>query len=209
MRRSVLIAPCVLLASSAAADPPDETIIVIDKAPDPDAAPAARDRDRALGLERPVGGAHRVQVAALEARHLDVRAAVLGDPGVVHGDKRAVADRGGLARLADHARAELGVGRVALVDDLERDVAAQDPVVRGVHRADAAAAEQRLDDVLAGDHLAEPLLGAGFGPDGVSARVLDVTRNVMRLQTGYLYHYAFAMLIGAAAFITWFMFAVH
>ncbi|MEX0841021.1 MAG: NADH-quinone oxidoreductase subunit L [Xanthobacteraceae bacterium] len=50
----------------------------------------------------------------------------------------------------------------------------------------------------------------GFGPDGVSARVLDVTRNVVRLQTGYLYHYAFAMLIGAAALITWFMFAgVH
>ena len=49
----------------------------------------------------------------------------------------------------------------------------------------------------------------GFGPDGVSARVLDVTRGVMRLQTGYLYHYAFAMLIGAAAFITWFMFSVH
>ncbi len=49
----------------------------------------------------------------------------------------------------------------------------------------------------------------GFGPDGVSARVLDVTRNVIRLQTGYLYHYAFAMLIGAAAFITYFMFAVH
>jgi NADH-quinone oxidoreductase subunit L len=48
----------------------------------------------------------------------------------------------------------------------------------------------------------------GFGPDGISARVLDVTRNVIRLQTGYLYHYAFAMLIGAAAFITWFMFAM-
>jgi NADH-quinone oxidoreductase subunit L len=46
----------------------------------------------------------------------------------------------------------------------------------------------------------------GFGPDGVSARVLDVTRNVIRLQTGYLYHYAFAMLIGVAAAITWFMF---
>jgi NADH-quinone oxidoreductase subunit L len=50
----------------------------------------------------------------------------------------------------------------------------------------------------------------GFGPDGVSARVLDVTRSVVRLQTGYLYHYAFAMLIGVAAFVTWFMFAgVH
>ena len=47
----------------------------------------------------------------------------------------------------------------------------------------------------------------GFGPDGVSARVLDVTRNVVRLQTGYLYHYAFAMLIGVAALITWFMFS--
>ncbi len=47
----------------------------------------------------------------------------------------------------------------------------------------------------------------GFGPDGVSARVLDVTRNTIRLQTGYLYHYAFAMLIGAALLITWFMFA--
>jgi NADH-quinone oxidoreductase subunit L len=46
----------------------------------------------------------------------------------------------------------------------------------------------------------------GFGPDGISARVIDVTRGVVRLQTGYLYHYAFAMLIGVAALITWFMF---
>jgi NADH-quinone oxidoreductase subunit L len=46
----------------------------------------------------------------------------------------------------------------------------------------------------------------GFGPDGVSARVLEVTQGAVRLQTGYLYHYAFAMLIGVAAFITWFMF---
>jgi len=45
----------------------------------------------------------------------------------------------------------------------------------------------------------------GFGPDGVSARVLDLTRNAVRLETGYLYHYAFAMLIGAALAITWFM----
>jgi NADH-quinone oxidoreductase subunit L len=46
----------------------------------------------------------------------------------------------------------------------------------------------------------------GFGPDGVSARVLDVTRNVVRLQSGYIYHYAFAMLLGAAAFATWYLF---
>jgi NADH-quinone oxidoreductase subunit L len=47
----------------------------------------------------------------------------------------------------------------------------------------------------------------GFGPDGVSARVLDVTRSVVRLQTGYLYHYAFAMLLGVAILVTWMMFA--
>jgi len=46
----------------------------------------------------------------------------------------------------------------------------------------------------------------GPGPVG-SPWPPSVTRNVVRLQTGYLYHYAFAMLIGAAAFITWFMFA--
>jgi NADH-quinone oxidoreductase subunit L len=46
----------------------------------------------------------------------------------------------------------------------------------------------------------------GMGPDGISARVLDVTRNVVRLQTGYIYHYAFAMLLGVAAFATWYLF---
>ena len=46
----------------------------------------------------------------------------------------------------------------------------------------------------------------GLGPDGISARVLDLTRYVTRLQSGYLYHYAFAMLIGAALLLTWMMF---
>ena len=46
----------------------------------------------------------------------------------------------------------------------------------------------------------------GLGPDGVSARVLDVARSAVRLQTGYVYHYAFAMLIGAAALTTWYLF---
>ncbi len=45
----------------------------------------------------------------------------------------------------------------------------------------------------------------GIGPDGISARVIDVTRGVVRLQTGYVYHYAFVMLIGVAAFLTWYL----
>ncbi len=47
----------------------------------------------------------------------------------------------------------------------------------------------------------------GFGPDGISARVVDITNRVVKLQTGYVYHYAFAMLIGIAALVSWMMFA--
>jgi NADH-quinone oxidoreductase subunit L len=45
----------------------------------------------------------------------------------------------------------------------------------------------------------------GLGPDGIAARVLDATRGAVRLQSGYLYHYAFAMLIGVVALATWFV----
>jgi NADH-quinone oxidoreductase subunit L len=45
----------------------------------------------------------------------------------------------------------------------------------------------------------------GFGPDGISARVLDVTRGAVRIQSGYLYHYAFAMLIGVALLVTYYL----
>ena len=44
----------------------------------------------------------------------------------------------------------------------------------------------------------------GFGPDGISSRVMDIARQVSRIQTGYIYHYAFAMLIGLMLFITYF-----
>jgi NADH-quinone oxidoreductase subunit L len=47
----------------------------------------------------------------------------------------------------------------------------------------------------------------GLGPDGISARVMDATRGAVRLQSGYVYHYAFAMLLGAAALLTWFLFS--
>ncbi|HSM97301.1 MAG TPA: NADH-quinone oxidoreductase subunit L [Rhizomicrobium sp.] len=47
----------------------------------------------------------------------------------------------------------------------------------------------------------------GLGPDGVAARVLDVTRETVRIQSGYVYHYALAMLAGVLVLITWFMVA--
>lgn len=40
--------------------------------------------------------------------------------------------------------------------------------------------------------------------DGTAAGVDRITDRVVKLQTGYMYHYAFAMLIGVAALLTWF-----
>jgi NADH-quinone oxidoreductase subunit L len=44
----------------------------------------------------------------------------------------------------------------------------------------------------------------GLGPDGISARVVDITNRVVKLQTGFVYHYAFVMLIGIALITSYF-----
>jgi len=46
----------------------------------------------------------------------------------------------------------------------------------------------------------------GVGPDGVAAATRDLARRAGRLQTGYVYHYAFAMLIGVVALVSWYLF---
>jgi len=44
-----------------------------------------------------------------------------------------------------------------------------------------------------------------LGPDGIAATTLQVARRAVALQSGYVYHYAFAMLIGVVVFITWYV----
>jgi NADH-quinone oxidoreductase subunit L len=46
----------------------------------------------------------------------------------------------------------------------------------------------------------------GFGPDGIASVSQDVAKQATKLQSGYVYHYAFAMLIGVVILITWYMF---
>ena len=48
-----------------------------------------------------------------------------------------------------------------------------------------------------------------FGPDGVAAVTLATTRRAIRLQTGYVYHYAFAMLIGLVLLLSWYLFILR
>ncbi|MBT5940445.1 MAG: NADH-quinone oxidoreductase subunit L, partial [Rhodospirillaceae bacterium] len=49
------------------------------------------------------------------------------------------------------------------------------------------------------------LLIDGVGPDGIAAAVRVLARRAAAIQSGFLYHYAFAMLLGVAALITWFL----
>jgi NADH-quinone oxidoreductase subunit L len=44
----------------------------------------------------------------------------------------------------------------------------------------------------------------GLGPDGLSGLVLRVSATASRLQSGFVFHYAFAMLIGVVALVTWY-----
>jgi NADH-quinone oxidoreductase subunit L len=63
--------------------------------------------------------------------------------------------------------------------------------------------------LLLGDGLWKSGDGAvidGLGPNGVAAVTRDLARQASRLQTGYLYHYAFAMMIGLVAIVTWYLF---
>ncbi len=45
----------------------------------------------------------------------------------------------------------------------------------------------------------------GFGPDGISALMMTLSKKARLLQSGYVYHYAFAMLVGVALVASWLM----
>jgi NADH-quinone oxidoreductase subunit L len=44
----------------------------------------------------------------------------------------------------------------------------------------------------------------GFGPDGMSAFIYRLSGMCSRVQTGFVFHYAFAMLIGVVVLVSWY-----
>jgi len=46
----------------------------------------------------------------------------------------------------------------------------------------------------------------GFGPDGIASTTVDLSMRASRLQSGYVFQYAFAMVIGVAVLVSWFLF---
>lgn len=45
----------------------------------------------------------------------------------------------------------------------------------------------------------------GLGPDGISTTIRKFAKRTSALQSGYLYHYAFAMLTGVVVLVTWYL----
>jgi NADH-quinone oxidoreductase subunit L len=44
-----------------------------------------------------------------------------------------------------------------------------------------------------------------FGPDGIAMTTRIASRGASLLQSGYVYHYAFAILIGVVGLISWYL----
>ncbi|MCB9948529.1 MAG: NADH-quinone oxidoreductase subunit L [Rhodospirillaceae bacterium] len=48
----------------------------------------------------------------------------------------------------------------------------------------------------------------GLGPDGLAATTRVAARRIAGLQSGYVYHYAFVMMIGVVVFVSWYLYAI-
>jgi NADH-quinone oxidoreductase subunit L len=49
----------------------------------------------------------------------------------------------------------------------------------------------------------------GLGPNGAAWASLASAKRLVRIQSGYVYHYAFVMLLGVAGLLTWVVFQFH
>ena len=49
----------------------------------------------------------------------------------------------------------------------------------------------------------------GLGPDGIARTALGVARRMARFQSGFVYHYAFVMLIGVVVFVSWYLISIR
>ena len=107
------------------------------------------DLDCPGGSQRALTSKHAAQVAALDVAHREEEA-LFGFARVVHRDDVRMIQARGEPRLAEEALAESVVVGVTRSEDLQGNVPVEAGVVRAVHLAHPAAADQLLDPV-AGD----------------------------------------------------------
>ena len=111
-------------------------------APSADAVWYAKSTAVAIG-SAPVLAQPRAQALALQQLHHQERRAVREHAGVEDLDDVRVADRVGGARLVEEPRQQVLVARVVLVQNLDRDAAADAGVLGQVNRAHPALSQQR------------------------------------------------------------------
>ena len=56
------------------------------------------------------------------------------------------------------------------------------------------------------DSIVDGAIIDGLGPDGIAATTVGLAKRAGRLQTGYVYHYAFAMLIGVVILASFYLY---
>ncbi|MED5338999.1 MAG: hypothetical protein VYE43_00950 [Pseudomonadota bacterium] len=44
-----------------------------------------------------------------------------------------------------------------------------------------------------------------MGPDGIAKKILSIGRRFVKIQSGYIYHYAFAMVLGLTIIVSYFL----
>ena len=44
-----------------------------------------------------------------------------------------------------------------------------------------------------------------MGPDGIAKKILSIGRRFIKIQSGYIYHYAFAMVLGLTIIVSYFL----
>ena len=119
-------------------------------------------------------------------------------------------ESGGMQVPADRIHAiragdTIGEHEIRLAGPSERIHLMHQAVSRDLFAAGAIRAAKWLGDLFwkGGDQK----IIDGFGPDGVSALSVQVGKGAGRLQSGYVYHYAFVMLLGVAGLLTFALWA--
>ena len=94
------------------------------------------------------------------------------------------------------------------IDTYHRSGVYKIPLPSGIG-SEAAGVVEAVGDGVTEFKKGDGALIDGLGPDGIAARSQDLAGVLSRFQSGYLYHYAFVMLVGVACLVSYFMLFVR
>jgi hypothetical protein len=132
----------------------------------------SQDLDDARKGQRPFLVSDAREILAAQKFHHQIRLAVVGTAEVEHGDRVRMVQLAGCARFGHEAERGVFIRQEMRMDDLDRDGAAERRLLRAVHAAHAADADQVEDVVTTRQRLADELVvrGRTHGAHGKATR---------------------------------------